>query len=316
MSLGLLLSGRRDAAEAVALARGAEAAGFDEIWISEDYFDRGAFAVAGAVAASTRSVRVGIGVINPWTRHPVLSAMEIAGLDEVSAGRAVLGLGSSNKTWMHDRLGLEYDRPLDALAAMTTSIRTLLRTGKVAGSDGQHQVDLELSFEPRRPDVPIVWGVKGPRALRTASEHADGVLLGLLSSPDYIRWAKALVPRLHLRSYVAVACHRDASVARDALRSTVAKYLGAHGRNAVTERGGLDPDLAMSLRQAWLEGRDARTLVTDRILTRFALAGDPDDCREGVSRFREAGLDHIIVLDRPERDPDGLLSEVGFLADP
>lgn len=304
MRLGLLISGRRNAREAVALARSVESEGLDEVWISEDYLDRGAFAVAGGVAAATESVTVGIGVINQWTRHPALSAMEIAGLDEISGGRAVLGLGTSNRVWMHDRLGLPYVEPLKTLIGMTESVRSLIGTGSLKGSDGQHDVDVELSFTPHRPDIPIVWGVKREEALKSAGVHADGVLLGLLSSPEYARWVRDLIPDSPLYAYVGVCCDRDAGRARDALRPIVAKYLGAHGRNVVTQHAGVEPELAGLLRQAWVEGRDASSLVTDDILNRVVIAGDPDDCREGIERYRAAGLKSLIVLDDPDRDAE------------
>src|SRR5690242_15189784 len=82
MRLGYAPSGRRTGAEAVAIGRAVEETGFAELWLSEDYCERGAFAVAGAVAATTSRLHIGIGVVNPWTRHPALLAMETAGLAE------------------------------------------------------------------------------------------------------------------------------------------------------------------------------------------------------------------------------------------
>jgi 5,10-methylenetetrahydromethanopterin reductase len=104
MKLAFSISGHRDSAGAVQAAVAAEAAGFDDVWLTEDYVERGAFALAGAIAARTSRVRVGIGVVNPWTRHPTLIAMEFATLDEISGGRAVLGLGASNEHWMSGQL--------------------------------------------------------------------------------------------------------------------------------------------------------------------------------------------------------------------
>src|SRR5690606_36246919 len=112
MRLGVAPSGRRSAADAVELARRAEDAGLDEVWVSEDYLERGSFAVAGAMAAATTRMRVGLGVVNPWTRHIALTAMEAHALDEIADGRSVLGIGASNKRWMQDRLGIPFERPI------------------------------------------------------------------------------------------------------------------------------------------------------------------------------------------------------------
>jgi 5,10-methylenetetrahydromethanopterin reductase len=76
-------------------ARAAERAGLGSVWLIEDYFHPGAFALAGAVAAVTESVAIGLGVVNPYTRHPALVAMETASLAGLAPGRVVLGLGAS-----------------------------------------------------------------------------------------------------------------------------------------------------------------------------------------------------------------------------
>src|SRR5262249_19996774 len=75
-------------------ARLAEELGYGTYWVPEDYFFRGAFTLASAVACSTRRMRVGLGVINPYTRHPALTAMEFAALTEIAEGRTVLGIGA------------------------------------------------------------------------------------------------------------------------------------------------------------------------------------------------------------------------------
>src|ERR1700688_220370 len=82
------------AREFIALAKRAEETGFGTFWVPEDPFYRGAFTLASAVACGTSTIKVGIGVLNPYTRHPALTAMEFAALDEVSGGRAILGIGA------------------------------------------------------------------------------------------------------------------------------------------------------------------------------------------------------------------------------
>ena len=86
----------------VACARLAEELGFGSFWVPEDYFFRGAFTLAAAIASQTTKLRVGIGVVNPYTRHPVLTAMEFGALEEISGGRTMLGLGASVKFWIEE----------------------------------------------------------------------------------------------------------------------------------------------------------------------------------------------------------------------
>ena len=74
--LGFGFSGVYSAERTIALAKSAEAIGLNSVWIAEDYFQGGAFSIASACAVNTSTIDIGIGVINPYTRHPALIAME------------------------------------------------------------------------------------------------------------------------------------------------------------------------------------------------------------------------------------------------
>lgn len=310
MRVGYAPSGSRTAAESVAVAREAEQAGFDELWLAEDYVERGAFAIAGAVAASTTRIGLGIGVVNPWTRHPVLTAMEFAAVDELSQGRATLGLGASNSRWMSDQLGLPFDRPLARLAESVELIRAVLTGAPVSHHGPGWQVETGLSFRPYRPDPPIVLGVKGPAALRRAGAIADGVLLSVLSSPPYIRWVREQVgPRCQLTGYVFLSCQPDAAAARDAARPHVAKYLGIHGDHAITRQAGLDAELSGRFRDGLLAGHPATELVSDDLLETLALAGDRSDCARGLRVLADAGLETVVFIELPGQSSADLIRE-------
>jgi 5,10-methylenetetrahydromethanopterin reductase len=311
VKVGFAPSGTRRAGEAVAIAVAVERAGFDEVWLSEDYFERGAFAVAGAVAASTSRVALGVGVVNPWTRHPVLTAMEFAGLDELSAGRAVLGLGASNSRWMSDQLGIAFEAPLSRLVECVEIVRRVLAGAPVSHHGAGWDVEAALSFSPLRPDPPIVLGVKGRRALARAGQVADGVFLSVLSSPDYVRWARSQVarPDCTMSSYALLSCEPDAAAARDAIRPAVAKYLGIHGDHDITRQSGIDPELAARFRAALLGGRPAVELVSDDLLDLLVVAGDREMCAAGLRRFQEAGLETVVLLEIPGSPTADVITE-------
>jgi 5,10-methylenetetrahydromethanopterin reductase len=298
--IGYAPKGDRSGAEAVAIARAAEAAGFDEVWLTEDYCERGAFAVAGAVAAVTSRLTIGLGVVNPWTRHPALLAMEAAALDEIAGGRSVLGLGASNARWMQGWLGIPFERPITRLRECAEVVRELLAGQRVTRRAGGFDLDVALNFTPARP-IPIILGVKGPRALAVAADVADGVFLSVLSSPTYVRWARERAggPAAQVSSYVMFSCAEDGALARDALRPQVAKYLGIHGDHDITRVSGLDPALGLEFRRRMLAGEPAADLVTDEILDTFAVAGDRDQCVLGLRRYADAGLDSLVVVDEP-----------------
>src|SRR5258707_9324980 len=96
-SLGAVLLGEGTPGHVVERARAAERGGLDSLWYIEDYFQTGAFAVAGAAAAVTTRLGIGLGVVNPYTRHPALLAMETATLAGIAPGRVVLGLGGGGR---------------------------------------------------------------------------------------------------------------------------------------------------------------------------------------------------------------------------
>ncbi len=310
MRLSLALSGKRPANEVVEVARAAESAGLDELWITEDYFERGAFALAGGVLAATERLVLGLGVVNPWTRHPVLTAMEAATLCELAPGRVVLGLGASNQRWMQQQLGIAFDAPLARLEEAVELVRRAVR-GQQVSSTGYWTVDASLAVTPCDP--PVVLGVKGPRALALAGRIADGVLLSVLSSPAYVRWAREQIgtdPPRGLASYVAI----DAADARDEVRARmrrfVAGFLGVHGDHAITRTAGIDPRTCAAFRQGWLEGAPRSDLVTDEILDTVAVCGDDNDVAAGLARLAEAGLDTAVLHDQNRLPPAVVAAQV------
>src|SRR4029078_12429305 len=72
----------------------ARAAGLDSVWIHDSYFERDAVTYASAIGAQVRDIRVAMGALNPFTRHPVLLAMTVSAVDEMTPGRVILGLGT------------------------------------------------------------------------------------------------------------------------------------------------------------------------------------------------------------------------------
>ncbi len=310
MKLGISISGDRSVGSAVSIASLADRLGFAEVWITEDYCERGSFVVAAAVAAATTDIRVGIGVVNPWTRHPVLTAMEFAALDELSEGRAILGLGTSNQRWMQDQLGIPFERPLDTLEETLAILRSALAGRHVAYRGTKFQVDARLAFRPPRERPPIFLGVKRPRGIEFARRLADGILLSTLSNPAYVGWARARAgDDTHLAAYVEFACDSDAGAAMAVVRPVVARFLAIHGNQPITELAGVDVQLIETLQASSMEGPVRVDLVDDHVVQAFAIAGDQDDCVEAVRRFEQAGLDTLLVRDNVDLDPESLLRD-------
>lgn len=170
---------------AVEDARLAEAVGFSLVGIADSQsVYRELYVTSALCAGATSSVLIGPAVTNPVTRHPAVTASAIAALDEVSGGRAFLGVGSGDSAVLN--LG---ERParLRELRAYVEAVRGLL----TAGHAQWRGRTLRLSWAGRR--VPIYVAAEGPRTLELAGEVADGVIVNLGLAPDMVRQAMAHV---------------------------------------------------------------------------------------------------------------------------
>jgi 5,10-methylenetetrahydromethanopterin reductase len=315
--LGLALSNEAPIAETVALARQAEHLGLSEVWLPESSHSRGVFSVASAVAAATQRIKIGIGIVNPFWRHPSVIAMEAAALDEACGGRLMLGLGAA--LWTLRALG-EADsrtqRPLTAMVEAIRVVRGMLRGEP--GVDGQVfavRATARLDFARHRPAVPIYVGAVNGRMLRAAGAWADGVQLGAIVSPGYARWSWAQMARgaveasrdpveLDLASNVLVSVDRDARAARNAVRNVLAYYVH-RVEPVVLSTSGADPDEIERVRRAVLDNDvDAGAkLVTDEMIDTFAAAGTPERVAARLQEYVRAGLRgvlawHVIGPDR------------------
>ena len=106
----VLYHGIDSGAELGEYGRLAEDAGFDSLWVTERYFHEETFSMLGYLAAKTERIRLGVGVVNPYTRSPALLGMGAATIDRLSGGRMLLGLGRSDVDVIEGRMGMDYDR--------------------------------------------------------------------------------------------------------------------------------------------------------------------------------------------------------------
>jgi 5,10-methylenetetrahydromethanopterin reductase len=313
-SPGIALMGPDAPSHVGAWARAAERAGLGSAWIIEDYFHPGAYALAAAAAAVTERLAIGLGVVNPYTRHPALLAMETAALAGIAPGRVVLGLGSSNRRWIEAQMGIPFKAPLGGLRESVGIVRRLLAGERVTVRGEVFTLDdVELDWKPPGM-VPVLLGVKGPRALRLAGEIADGVLCSVLASPEHVRRVRQTAgagrPDFAVLAYVIVAIDPDGARGRAAVRPLIARYLGAlHGQSILLDAG-FGPDRTRPFREALGRGAPAADLVDDAtaelvddaMIDALAVAGTPEHCRRQLARWAAAGLDAPIAVLPSEGD--------------
>jgi 5,10-methylenetetrahydromethanopterin reductase len=311
------LQNDRPIAETVEHARLAETLGYREIWTNENGHYRGIFTVASTIAAHTTTAQIGLGIVNPFHRHPSAIAMEAAALDEASGGRLKLGIGAAQ--WNLRNLG-EADertrRPYTSTVEAIQIIRALLRGDPVPASE-QFTVSTQarLDFEPLRRDLPVYAGAVNERMLRAAGAHADSVELGAIMSTGYVRWALGVIGEgataagrdpasQDIAAPLMVSVGADAKAAREAVKTDLAYYLH-RVEKVVHAHSGADADVIQRVREVTAErGAEAGgALVTDEIIDTFAVAGDT---ALAIRRFREyaqAGIRGLIIqhVPGPER---------------
>jgi 5,10-methylenetetrahydromethanopterin reductase len=315
---GVALPTREPVAALVQAARDAEALGYRQVWVTDDRLQRDVFTILASLACATETVRLGPGVTNPFSRHPALIATAIATLDELSGGRAVLGLGAGGTN--HRALGIRREAPVKALAEAIELVRGLLAgrevtiEGRVVRSDRAR-----LDFEPLRPSVPIHLGARGPKMLELAGAVADGAIVGNVAAVDGWRYALARIAAgagragrdlasVELMAWVYCSIDDDPAAALDAIRPQVATSL-ATSRPILADLGlELPPgyerrmdELGWSLEEGAV--RDAGMAIPEETLRFFGLAGTPRDCADALEELLDAfpGIGQVAIVPAPSR---------------
>ena len=174
------------------VARAADAAGLEQLWLWEDCFREGGVSNMAAALAWTENLRVGVGVFPVPLRNVALTAMEASSLSRMFGDRAIIGIGHGVINWM-DQVGAKAASPLTLLREYTTALRTLLRGERVTVAGKYVKLDdVALDWPPLRVP-PVHAAATGPKTLRLVGEVADGTILTGGTTPDEVRKAVALI---------------------------------------------------------------------------------------------------------------------------
>ena len=312
--LGVRLHGGLSPARCVELARAAEAAGFASVWFAENPFGRGVLPAAAACAVATKRVRIGIGVFNPFNRHPTLIAMEIGALDELAGGRAALGVGSGIGTAV-ERMGLKYDRPLGAVADTVAIVRAMLR-GETADHSGRvfSAHGAALGFKPPRPQMPILMAARGDRSLALCGRIADGLMISNMCTPGFTGRARDIVteaaraagrpPPGEIVQYVPCVARPDRAEAHQAAKEMLGDMvtgfwsLGSRfpaARAAMLQGSGIDAPEFETAVERLAAGVPAAAALDDRYVAAFAIAGTVEDCLARAEGYAACGVGELVL---------------------
>jgi F420-dependent oxidoreductase-like protein len=307
-------------AETAAWAASMESAGVDVLWAGEAYgFD--AVSMLGFLASRTSTVQLGSAILPVFSRSPALTAMTAAGLDFVSSGRFILGLGASGPQVVRSWYGVPYERPLERTRETIEVCRLVWARERldyqgaifqVPGASASGTVaDRPLKFMdwPLRPDIPIYVAALGPKNVALTAELANGWLPIFFHPDKHDVWSDGLArgcaqrdPGMEPLEIVAggSVCICDEAVAeriRDAERSHVALYVGGMGSvghnfyNDLFVRYGYG-DEARRIQELYLSGHksEAEAVVPAEFLKSTLLIGNEGHVRDRIEAYKAAGV--------------------------
>jgi F420-dependent oxidoreductase-like protein len=315
---------RSAADQVVALER----AGLDTVWVAEAYgFDSPT--LMGYLAAKTETVEIGSAILNIFSRTPGALLQTAAGLDNVSNGRAILGLGASGPQVIEGFHGVPYSKPLGRTREIIEILRAGMRREPLT-SDGLYKLPLskadgavtglgkplKLLTRPERPSVPIYVAALGEKNVELVAEVADGWLPHLYHPEKASSvWGDPLANGAKKRSadlgpleivaggMVAIGDGPETKALLDFARPLFALYvggMGAKGRNFYNDLAchyGYEKEAA-EIQELYLSGhkRDAEAVVPLEWLEAANLVGPESYVRERLAAFDESGVTSLSIV--------------------
>jgi 5,10-methylenetetrahydromethanopterin reductase len=310
---GLLILPAHEPARLAELAVLAEGAGYDDFWLADERFFREVYACLAPCALRTRRIRLGPCVTDPYTRHPALTAMAIATLDEISGGRALLGIGAGVSGFRE--LGVDASRSAVAIRESVELVRALLagRTVTVKGREVSF-ADGRLDFAPPRADLPIFVASQRAAGCRAAGRVADGAIMQGALAPPLVRFLRETVhgaareagrdpASVDLVARLNVCVHDDRGAARDAMRPSIVRSLSAQRPDFFTfatagctlPDGLRDAVLALPYTHDPAPLRAVAPLVPDALVDACTLTGPPEVIATELVRLGRGGIAEVVI---------------------
>ena len=268
------------------LVRRAEAAGYDDLWTGETNGSDG-FTPLALAAAWTERMRLGTGVVNPFTRGPAVLAQHAAALADASGGRFVLGLGASSNVIVERWNERPFEKPLSRMREVVPVLREVLAGGRGPGG-------FRLETPPAAP-VPIVLAALRDRMLRLGGELGDGTFVNFLPLPAVehvvarVREGETAAGRepteIVCRFFCIPGDGLDVARFLFAAYATVPVYEAFFRALGYGEQ--IDPMVA-----AWRSGdrKGALALAPEGLLREIFIFGDPAAMKERLGEYVARGI--------------------------
>jgi alkanesulfonate monooxygenase SsuD/methylene tetrahydromethanopterin reductase-like flavin-dependent oxidoreductase (luciferase family) len=289
------------------LAQLAEDNGFDCAWGGEAN-NKDPTVMLAAIAAVTTRLKIGSAVYHILGRTPATLALQAVALDELSAGRFLLGIGSSNPTiakWH----GQNFDHPLGRVAEYLEIVRAAMR-GEKLNFEGKFFAaqNFKMAFRPSERIIPIYLAAFGPKMTRLAGRITDGVLINMANPTEIERIVNEAKrgaedagkdpSTLEIICKIRCTIARSYEAAREALSHALTYYALADYYRDLLGRMGFGMEVE-AMRAAWKSGgfHAARKFVTDRLFDGLPLvaATSAEEIVEQIKPYHKAGATRVIL---------------------
>jgi len=289
--------------DAVGHAQLADELGYDSIMLSH-IAARDSFTMAAALAMRTQRVAIGTSVAPLYHRSPASMAQTAATVDDISCGRFRLGLGVGHRITMGGWHGQQIGKPTAEMREYIGIVRAIL-AGDVPPTGQRWTSNFSfMGFTPR-PDIPIYQAALSPAMLRLAGEIADGVVLWACPS-QYVR--DVVVPEVtagrnragkplegfHILAAVPSAMSHDRATALAGVRNELHRYFGLPFYRAMFQAAGFADDVA-AFDAASSDAEAQKLSISERFIDDLCAIGDDAAVRDGIQRYRDAGVTNPVV---------------------
>lgn len=305
-TLGIAITPSKSPLEYVKIAKLCETMGVEYIWVADEIPSspyRDPFVTMTALALNTKKVKLGTAITNPYTRHPTHIAAALLSIDEISNGRAVIGLGPGGSLTLQP-LGIRlWDKPLLTVREAVNVLRRLVN-GEIVNNDNPFMKTVRVQMF-RKSKIPIYLAARGEGMLSLAGEIADGVLS---TSPTKLlrnqvklikegaKKANRDTTKIDIANTIPLSVSMDERKAREAIKPEITYMITNLPKSWLVQLD-IGENEQETLRKALFKGgiMEAQKKVKDKMVDALGIAGTPKTCAQKFREMMSAGATQVIL---------------------
>jgi 5,10-methylenetetrahydromethanopterin reductase len=305
-TLGIAITPSKSPLEYVRITQLCEKMGVQYVWVADEIPSspyRDPFVTMTTLSLNTKKVKLGTSITNPYSRHPTHIAAALLSIDEISKGRAVIGLGPGGSLTLQP-LGIKlWDRPLLAVREAVKVLRRLVN-GEIVNYDGPFMKIVRVQMF-RKSKIPIYLAARGEGMLSLAGEVADGVLPTspiklLLNQVKLIKGSAKKagrdVSKIDIANTIPLSVSINEYKARESIKPEIT-YMITNLPKSWLEQLDISENEQETVRKALYRGgiREAQKRIKDKMVDALGIAGTPEICAKKFKEMMNAGATQVVL---------------------